>query len=48
MIAWPKIRALILDENSVQIHETLGNALYWFIFLLFLPPIFDALALKVY
>ncbi len=32
-------------QSSIQIHETLGNALYWFIFLLFLPPILDALAL---
>jgi hypothetical protein len=32
-------------ESSVQIHETLGNALYWFIFLLFLPPILNALSL---
>lgn len=33
-------------ESSVQIHETLANALYWFIFLLFLPPILNALALN--
>ncbi|MEO1619638.1 MAG: mechanosensitive ion channel [Cyanobacteria bacterium J06632_3] len=33
-------------ESSVQIHETLGNALYWFIFLLFLPPILNALELN--
>jgi Conserved TM helix len=33
-------------ENSLQIHETLGNALYWFIFLLFLPPILNALELN--
>lgn len=33
-------------ENSVQIHETLGNALYWFIFLLFLPPVLNALRLN--
>ncbi len=33
-------------ENSVHIHETLGNALYWFIFLLFLPPILNALQLN--
>ncbi len=32
-------------ENSLQIHETLGNALYWLIFLLFLPPILNALSL---
>ncbi|MGD1897981.1 MAG: mechanosensitive ion channel [Phormidesmis sp.] len=33
-------------ENSVQIHETLGNALYWFVFLLFLHPILNALELN--
>lgn len=33
-------------ENSVRIHETLGNALYWFVFLLFLPPILNALELN--
>ncbi|KPQ34829.1 MAG: Conserved TM helix [Phormidesmis priestleyi Ana] len=33
-------------ENSIKIHETLGNALYWFIFLLFLPAILGALALE--
>jgi len=33
-------------QNSIQIGETLGNALYWFIFLLFLPPILNALELN--
>ena len=33
-------------ENSVQVHETLGNALYWFVFLLFLPLILNALQLN--
>ncbi|NJM98808.1 MAG: mechanosensitive ion channel [Phormidesmis sp. RL_2_1] len=33
-------------EQSVQIHETLSNALYWFVFLLFLPPVLDALQLQ--
>lgn len=33
-------------QNSVKINETLGNALYWFIFLLFLPPVLDALELN--
>ena len=32
--------------NSVRIHETLANALYWFVFLLFLPPILNALELN--
>ncbi|MGC1310192.1 MAG: mechanosensitive ion channel [Phormidesmis sp.] len=33
-------------ESSVQIHETLANALYWFVFLLFLPLVLDALDLQ--
>ncbi len=33
-------------QNSIKINETLGNALYWFIFLLFLPPVLDALELN--
>ena len=33
-------------ESSVQVHETLGNALYWFVFLLFLPLILNALELN--
>ncbi|MBE9062003.1 mechanosensitive ion channel [cf. Phormidesmis sp. LEGE 11477] len=33
-------------QNSIKINETLGNALYWFIFLLFLPPILDSLELN--
>ena len=33
-------------QNSVKINETLGNALYWFIFLLFLPPVLNALELN--
>lgn len=32
--------------NSIRINETLGNALYWFIFLLFLPPVLNALELN--
>lgn len=32
-------------ENSVQINETLGNAAYWFVFLLFLPLILNSLDL---
>lgn len=32
-------------ENAVQIHDTLGSALYWFIFLLFIPLILDTLEL---
>ena len=33
-------------QNSVRIHETLGNTLYWFVFLLFLPTILNALDLN--
>ena len=33
-------------QNSVRIHETLGNALYWLVFLLFLPLILNALELN--
>ncbi|MEM6449640.1 MAG: mechanosensitive ion channel [Cyanobacteria bacterium P01_D01_bin.105] len=33
-------------QSSIRINETLGNALYWFIFLLFLPPVLDALSLN--
>ena len=33
-------------ESSVQINETLGNAAYWFVFLLFLPLILNALELN--
>ena len=33
-------------QSSVNIGETLGNALYWFVFLLFLPPVLNALQLN--
>lgn len=33
----------IPGETRFSLTETLGNALYWFIFLLFLPPILEAL-----
>lgn len=32
--------------SSIRINETLGNALYWFVFLLFLPPVLNALELN--
>jgi hypothetical protein len=32
--------------NQMSLGETIGNALYWFVFLLFLIPILDALELK--
>ncbi|MCT7972883.1 mechanosensitive ion channel [Laspinema olomoucense] len=34
-------------ESRFLLNETLGNALYWFIFLVFLHPILDALDLNV-
>jgi len=51
------LRAVRLDErlnqetqdntpNQVSLSETIGNALYWFIFLLFLIPILDTLGLQ--
>lgn len=33
-------------QSSININETIGNALYWFIFLLFLPPVLNALDLN--
>jgi len=35
------------EEGGFLLNETLGNALYWFIFLFFLPLILDALELNV-
>jgi hypothetical protein len=51
------LQALRLDErlnqetqdnapNQLSLSETIGNALYWFIFLLFLIPILDTLGLQ--
>jgi hypothetical protein len=34
------------SENQFSLSETLGNALYWFIFLFFLPLILDVLGLQ--
>jgi len=34
------------DPNQLSLSETIGNALYWFIFLLFLLPILDTLGLQ--
>ncbi len=34
------------NPNQFSLSETLGNALYWFIFLLFLLPILDTLSLQ--
>ena len=33
-------------ENQMSVSDTIGNALYWFIFLLFLLPILDTLGLQ--
>ncbi|MCC5605827.1 mechanosensitive ion channel [Nostoc sp. CHAB 5834] len=40
----PEDRAPSLNQLSVS--ETIGNALYWFIFLLFLAPVLDTLELR--
>ncbi|MCC5613887.1 mechanosensitive ion channel [Nostoc sp. CHAB 5836] len=32
--------------NQLSVSETIGNALYWFIFLLFLAPVLDTLGLR--
>lgn len=34
------------NTNQLSLSETIGNSLYWFIFLLFLVPILDTLALR--
>ncbi len=39
-------RKLDIGENQVLPSETLGNALYWFVFLFFLPLILDVLDLR--
>jgi hypothetical protein len=39
-------RRLSVGENQVLPSETLGNALYWFVFLFFLPLILDVLDLR--
>lgn len=39
-------RRLAVGENQVLPSETLGNALYWFVFLVFLPGILGALEIK--
>ncbi|MEH2299940.1 MAG: mechanosensitive ion channel [Nostoc sp.] len=35
-----------LSLNQLSLSETIGNALYWFIFLLFLAPVLDTLGLQ--
>ncbi len=39
-------RKLSVGDNQVLPSETLGNALYWFVFLFFLPLILDVLELR--
>ena len=39
-------RRLAVGDNQVLPSETLGNALYWFVFLFFLPLILDVLDLR--
>jgi hypothetical protein len=39
-------RRMAVGENQVLPSETLGNALYWFVFLFFLPLILDVLDLR--
>ena len=39
-------RTMAVGENQVLPSETLGNALYWFVFLFFLPLILDVLDLR--
>ncbi|MEA5581818.1 mechanosensitive ion channel [Nodularia harveyana UHCC-0300] len=34
------------NANQLSLSQTIGNVLYWFIFLLFLAPVLDALALR--
>lgn len=58
MVITRGLRAFGLDErlnrqvgstpgsNQLMLSDTLGNALYWFIFLLFLSPILDTLGLQ--
>jgi Conserved TM helix len=58
MITVRGLQALNLDErlnppedsnpslNQLSLSQTIGNALYWFIFLLFLVPILDTLGLR--
>ncbi len=36
----------LAEEQQVPMSETLANIVYWFVFLLFLPPILDALGMQ--
>lgn len=42
----PETRDAAPNLNQLSLSETIGNALYWFIFLLFLIPVLDTLGLQ--
>ncbi|MGI2902434.1 mechanosensitive ion channel [Tolypothrix sp. VBCCA 56010] len=42
----PETQDAVPNLNQLSLSETIGNALYWFIFLLFLIPILDTLGLQ--
>ncbi|RCJ24468.1 hypothetical protein A6S26_17985 [Nostoc sp. ATCC 43529] len=42
----PQTQDSVPSLNQLSLSETIGNALYWFIFLLFLVPILDTLGLR--
>lgn len=42
----PETRDTAPSLNQLSLSETIGNALYWFIFLLFLIPVLDTLGLQ--
>jgi hypothetical protein len=42
----PETRDAVPSLNQLSLSETIGNALYWFIFLLFLIPVLDTLGLQ--
>ncbi len=42
----PETRDSVPSLNQLSLSETIGNALYWFIFLLFLIPVLDTLGLE--
>jgi hypothetical protein len=42
----PETRDAVPSLNQLSLSQTIGNALYWFIFLLFLIPVLDTLGLE--
>ncbi len=44
--SWLSKHAALEDEEQVSVSESLATAVYWFIFLLFLPAILDALGVE--